>query len=161
MKLLSLRRTSGHRRSRGQSLVEFSLVIIPFTFLIMGIFDLGRGIYQMNGTAQAAREIARVASVHSGCLPESPDDCDMGDSTQIDEVIATQRRLLPGMLIDTSADIDCVTIDDVPYAVDKDCDWGTDYVRVRVRSSFTPITPIVSMFGSHTFESSSRVRYYP
>ena len=46
-------------------------------------------------------------------------------------------------------------------APDKACMWGADYVRVRVTSSFTPITPIVSMFGSHTFESYSRVRYYP
>ena len=151
----------GTARSRGQSLVEFSLVIIPFTFLMMGIFDLGRAIYMMNGTAQAAREIARVASVHSGCLPESPITCDMGNSTDIANVVATQRRLLPGMAINTATDIVCVTIDDIQTATDKSCHWGTDYVRVRVTSSFTPITPIVSMFGSHTFESYSRVRYYP
>jgi Flp pilus assembly protein TadG len=155
------RRRRNGRRSRGQSLVEFSLVLIPFVFLIMGIFDLGRGIYMMNGTAQAAREIARVASVHSGCLPESADTCDLGSSTQIAEVVATQRRMLPGMAINTNTDIVCVTIDDVTKATDKSCQWGTDYVRVRVTSNFTPITPIVSMFGSHLFESYSRVRYYP
>ena len=147
--------------SRGQSLVEFSLVIIPFVFILMGIFDLGRAIYMMNGTAQAAREIGRVASVHSGCPQGSTNACDMGASTQIDNVVATQRRLLPGMSINTDVDIVCVTIDDVTKTPDNSCMWGTDYVRVRVRSSFTPITPIVSMFGDHTFESYSRVRYYP
>ena len=162
MKFFNVRRDSpGRRRTRGQSLVEFSLVIIPFTFLVMGIFDLGRGIYQMNGTAQAAREIGRVASVHSGCLPDSPATCDMGASTQINEVVATQRRMLPAMSINTTSDIVCVDISDVVKPVDKDCMWGTDYVRVRVQSSFTPITPLLSMFGSHTFESYSRVRYYP
>ena len=124
------RRQRSGRRSRGQSLVEFSLVIIPFTFLIMGIFDLGRGIYQMNGTAQAAREIARVASVHSGCLFDSADTCDMGASSQINSAVGTQRRLLPGMSINTSTDIVCVDINDVVKPVDKDCKWGTDYVRV-------------------------------
>ena len=158
---MNFRRQPGRRRSRGQSLVEFSLVLIPFTFLIMGIFDLGRGIYQMNGTAQAAREIARVASVHSGCVYDSPDTCDMGSSSQIDNVVATQGRLLPSMAINTSTDIVCVTISDEVKPVDKSCEWGTDYVRVRVQSTFTPITPIVSMFGTHTFESYSRVRYYP
>jgi Flp pilus assembly protein TadG len=153
--------TRRNRRSRGQSLVEFSLVIIPFTFLMMGIFDLGRAIYMMNGTAQAAREIARVASVHSGCPPGSTNACDMGNSTEISNVVATQRRMLPAMAINTSSDIVCVTIDDVKKAADNSCQWGTDYVRVKVTSSFTPITPIVSMFGSHTFESYSRVRYYP
>ena len=161
MRIPHLRIRRRNTRSRGQALVEFSLVIIPFVFIMMGIFDLGRGIYMMNGTAQAAREIARVASVHSGCLPESPETCDMGASAQISNVVATQRRLLPGMSINTSTDIVCVTIDDVQTATDKYCRWGADYVRVRVRSSFTPITPIVSMFGSHTFESYSRVRYYP
>ena len=161
MKILNPSRRAGRRRSRGQSLVEFSLVIIPFTFLIMGIFDLGRGIYQMNGTAQAAREIARVASVHSGCPPGSTNACDIGASTEITNVVATQRRLLPAMAINTSTDIVRVTIDDVTKSPDVSCAWGTDYVRVRVTSSFTPITPLVSMFGSHTFESYSRVRYYP
>ena len=146
-------------RTRGQSLVEFSLVIIPFTFLIMGIFDLGRGIYQMNGTAEAAREIARVTSVHSGCGINAL-SCDMGSSTETANVVATQRGLVPGLTINTSTDITCVDINDVVIP-DEDCAWGVDYVRVRVRSGFTPITPIVSMFGSHTFESYSRVRYYP
>src|SRR5215207_6387877 len=84
-------------RSRGQALVEFSLVIIPFVFIMMGIFDLGRGIYMMNGTAQAAREIARVASVHSGCPQGSTNTCDMGSSSDIAGAVATQRRMLPGM----------------------------------------------------------------
>ena len=158
MKLPHLaRRRSG--RNRGQSLVEFSLVLIPFTFLIMGIFDLGRGIYMMNGTAEAAREIARVTSVHSGC-PINAVSCDLGSSTQTADVVDTQKGLVPGLTIDTSTDIACVDINDTVKA-DNTCRWGVDYVRVRVTSSFSPITPIVSMFGDHVFESYSRVRYYP
>lgn len=155
------RMRGGKERRRGQALVEFSLVLIPFVLIIMGIFDLGRGIYMMNGTAEAAREIARVTSVHSGCLPDSPVTCDLGSSTETANSVATQRRLVPGMSIDTNVDIVCVDINDAPITPDKSCKWGQDYVRVRVRSTFTPITPVVSMFGSHTFESYSRVRYYP
>jgi hypothetical protein len=147
-------------RSRGQALVEFSLVLIPFVLIIMGIFDLGRGIYMMNGTAEAAREVARVTSVHSGCPQDAPPGCDMGSSSETAQSVATQRGLVPGMTINTATDITCVDINDV-VKPDDQCLWGTDYVRVRVRSSFAPITPIVSMFGSHTFESYSRVRYYP
>jgi hypothetical protein len=160
MNITPFRHQPGRRRSRGQSLVEFSLVIIPFTFLIMGIFDLGRGIYMMNGTAAAAREIARVTSVHSGCPQDPPPSCDMGSSSDTAGVVTTQQGLIPGLTIDTATDITCVDINDV-VKPDETCLWGTDYVRVRVRSSFTPITPVVSMFGSHTFESYSRVRYYP
>ena len=86
-------------RSRGQSLVEFSLVVVPFVFIMMGIFDLGRGIYMMNGTAEAAREIARVTSVHSGC-PLNAVSCDLGSSTETASVVATQRRLVPGLAIE-------------------------------------------------------------
>ena len=146
-------------RSRGQSLVEFSLVVIPFVLIMMGIFDLGRGIYMMNGTAEAAREIARVTSVHSGC-PLNAVTCDLGSSTETANVVQTQRGLVPALTINTSTDITCVDINDVVKA-DNTCRWGVDYVRVRVTSSFTPITPIVSMFGDHLFESYSRVRYYP
>ena len=160
MYVFNRRRRSRPDRTRGQSLVEFSLVIIPFTFLIMGIFDLGRGIYMMNGTAEAAREIARVTSVHSGCPQDPPPSCDMGSSSDTAGVVATQQGLIPGLTIDTATDITCVDINDV-VKPDDTCLWGTDYVRVRVTSSFTPITPIVSMFGSHVFESYSRVRYYP
>ena len=42
----------------------FALII--FLLLLFGVVDLGRGIYQFNGVSQAAREIARVTSVHRG-----------------------------------------------------------------------------------------------
>ena len=145
-------------RSRGKALVEFSLVIVPFVFIMMGIFDLGRGIYMMNGTAEAAREIAWVTSVHSGCAVNDV-SCDLGSSTETASVVATQRGLVPALAINTASDITCVDINDVVKA-DNTCRWGVDYVRVRVTSSFVPITPIVSMFGNHVFESFSRVRYY-
>jgi TadE-like protein len=159
MHVFNHRRRPRADRNRGQSLVEFSLVLIPFTFLIMGIFDLGRGIYMMNGTAEAAREIARVTSVHSGC-PLNATSCDLGSSTETAGVVDTQQGLVPGLTIDTASDITCVDINDV-VKDDHTCRWGVDYVRVHVTSSFSPITPVVSMFGDHIFESYSRVRYYP
>ena len=159
MNRLLRRRAGGTNRHRGQALVEFSLVLIPFVVILMGIFDLGRAIYMMNGTAEAAREIARVTSVHSGCALNAV-SCDLGSSTETANVVATQRSLVPGLTISTSTDITCVDIEDVVRA-DHTCRWGVDYVRVRVTTSFSPITPLVSMFGDHTFESYSRVRYYP
>jgi len=44
---------------RGQAAVEFALVIALLIFLLMGMFDLGRGIYAYNVVAGAAREGAR------------------------------------------------------------------------------------------------------
>lgn len=138
-------------KTPGQALVEFAVVIIPFMVLLMGILDLGRGIYMLNGTAEAARDIARVTIVHRYDVC-----CDLGSSTEAQEVIEVQRRIIPGLVIDPSTDIVCVDISDTVIA-DNDCVPG-DYVRVRVRADFSPITPIVSAFGSHTFESYSRVQ---
>ncbi len=55
------------RLARGQALVEFALVITILFFILMGVFDLGRGVYAYNVVASAAREGA-----HYGIL--SPTD---------------------------------------------------------------------------------------
>ena len=49
--------------SRGQSMVEFALILPIFVLLLIGIFDLGRGVYAFNTISQAAREGARLAIV--------------------------------------------------------------------------------------------------
>lgn len=48
---------------RGQTLVEFALIIPIFILLVMGIFDLGRAVYGFNTVNNAAREAARLAIV--------------------------------------------------------------------------------------------------
>jgi Flp pilus assembly protein TadG len=139
------------RKRSGQALVEFSLAIIPFLILLMAVVDLGRGIYMANGTAEAAREIARTTSVHpyDAC-------CDLGSSTQAASTIATQRGLIPGLTINPSVDIVCV--DDLDQVIaDSTCKPG-NYVRVHLTAPFTPITPLVSAFGSHIFDSTSRIQ---
>ncbi len=132
-------------------MAEFAVVLIPLLILFMGIFDLGRAIYMMNGTAEAAREIARVTSVH-------PYDtcCDLGSSSRAQAVVGTQRGTIPSLVINTSSDVTCVDVTDVAIA-DASCRSG-NFVKVRVRAQFQPITPIVAMFGSHTLESISRVK---
>ena len=51
-------------RSRGQALVEFSLVIPIFLLLLISLFDLGRAVFSYNTLTNAAREGARVAIVN-------------------------------------------------------------------------------------------------
>jgi Flp pilus assembly protein TadG len=145
-------------RREGQALVEFSLALIPFLVLMMGVFDLGRAIYMMNSTAEAAREIARVTVVHPFGATT-----DLGSSTQTQGVIATQRGLVPNLQITPSTDIVCVqpNYDEANTFLvrpDSECrDRADRLVQVRVTAPFSPVTPLVSMFGSHTFESTSRV----
>ena len=122
----------------------------------MGVFDLGRGIYMMNGTSEAAREIARVTIVHL-----TRHRRDLGMSAETTAVIATQRGLIPGLVIIPSTDIQCVdaygTVQQQPRQRQR-LHVGEDFIRVHVRAPFTPITPLVSAFGSHTFESTSQMQ---
>jgi Flp pilus assembly protein TadG len=147
---------AGNSRRQGQALVEFALAVIPFLILLMGVIDLGRGIYTMNGTSEAARDIARVTIVH---LTNGSGTVGMSDETA--QVIATQEGLVPGLAIDPSTDIQCVDA----YGVTQkktlgsgdDCTLGKDFITVHVEAPFSPITPLVSAFGTHTFDSTSRM----
>ena len=54
------------RRSSGQALVEFSLIIPIFLVMLMGVVDVGRAIWAQNSLAAAVREGGRFAIVHGG-----------------------------------------------------------------------------------------------
>lgn len=61
-----------HRKSRGQALAEFALVIPVFLLLLYGIIEFGRYVYTVQILNNAAREGARYAIVHgSGSLNSS------------------------------------------------------------------------------------------
>lgn len=155
----AIRRSSARpvrTRRSGQAVVEFALAVIPFLILLMGVIDLGRGIYTMNGTSEAARDIARVTIVH---LVNGSGQVGMSDETA--QVIATQEGLVPGLTIDPSTDIQCVdaygVVQNKSLGNGDDCTLGEDFIRVYVKAPFTPITPLVSAFGTHTFDSTSRM----
>jgi len=124
--------------------VEFSLAITVFLALIMGIVDLGRAVYQYNGAAEAARELARVTSVHPG----SP----LGSSAATQKTLGTQRALVPGLAAPTYACIDIAGT-----AVTRACEAG-DWIRVTVGSAFTPVTPLATFLGQIVLTSSASVK---
>lgn len=148
----------GRPRRSGQALVEFAVAIIPFLMLLMAVVDLGRGIYMLNGTSEAARDIARVTSVHQWNSSR-----DLGSSPEVAAVIATQRRLIPNLTINPTVDIVCVDYLD-QVVPDGDCQSGVETagipnsIRVHLTATFTPVTPLVSAFGTHTFDSTSRIQ---
>ena len=132
------------REERGQGLVEFSLAITVFLALVMGVVDLGRAVYQYNGSAEAARELARVTSVHPG-LP-------IGSSAQVQQVLRTERGLVPGLDTPTY-----VCIDIAGTSVTRPCAAG-DWIRVTVTSTFTPVTPWATVLGQITLASSASAK---
>lgn len=133
--------------ARGQALVEFSLTVIIFLILLMGIFDLGRAIYMYNGVAEAAREIARVTSVHPGST--------LGNSAETTAVVNTQKGLIPNLGNPTFA---CRDIDNT--AVSGTCKRPDHSVRVTISAVYTPATPVLSFLGNITVSSSSSAKIH-
>jgi Flp pilus assembly protein TadG len=142
------------RRAAGQTLVEFSLALIPFLFLLMGTVDLGRGIYTNNGVAQAAREIARVTSVHQCVAPCS----NLTWSAETLAVVNTQKQLVPG-LANEEITISCTDITDTAIAVadGKFCP-PDQYIRVTTSVSFSVVTPLLPVPNPMTFSSTAHVQ---
>lgn len=140
---------TAHRdaRERGQALVEFSISIVIFLMLLMGVVDFGRAIYQYNGVSQAAREIARVTSVHPG-----PDfTTTIGRSAETNAVIATQGGLIPNLGAPTMS---CVEIDGT--SVSGGCLPGNS-IKVTISAPYTPITPLLGLVGTWSLSSTSSV----
>ena len=136
------------RHGRGQALVEFALALPIFLMLMMGVFDLGRAIYMYNGVSQAAREIARVASVYPCTDLEA---CTLGDTPQTAAVLATQKGLIPNLGNPTFT---CVDIDGSTYTLP----CVTPYqVKVVIFAPYAPVTPGLSLVGTLNLQSSSTV----
>jgi hypothetical protein len=158
MKMNAFSRKNDARR--GQALVEFSLAIIVFLTMLMGIFDLGRAIFTYNGVSEAARDIARRAAVwpYQGLEKTT----NLGSSFQVRDTIDTQLSLVPGMhdLAPGLPDFECVDIEGNPSA-NSDCSTGdfADYVRVTVSADYQAITPLIGIFGPITISASSTASF--
>lgn len=50
-------------QERGQTMVEFALILPVFVLLLIGLFDVGRAVFAFNTVNNAAREGARLAIV--------------------------------------------------------------------------------------------------
>jgi Flp pilus assembly protein TadG len=136
---------------RGQTLVEFALILPVFLLLLMGIFDFGRAVYAYNTVANAARQAVRLAIVDQ-------------EPAKIQDLAAKQAASLG---IDPSA----VTI----RFVNPDLSTGQPcnqtpvlngcLVEVTVPYTYTAATPIIgNIVGPISISATSRLpveRTYP
>ena len=146
------------RRDRGQALVEFSLVLIPFLWILMAVLDLGRGIYIYNGVSQAARELGRATSVHQ-C--NSAPGCPLGASAETTAVYGTQQKLVPGFGgAGSTVAYACTTVTgatETDLRPDGSCPRGS-FVRVTVSVPFSAITPFLGGFLPSSLSSATHVQ---
>ena len=146
MRTMPFPRRASRRRSGGQALVEFSIAVSVFLLLLMGIADFGMAIYKYNGVSQAAREIARVTSVHPG----SP----LGTDALIAPVVATQQGLIPGLSAPTFT---CVDASGTPVSA-RPCNYRIDSVKVAVSAPYKPVTPLLGLLGQWDMQGTSSVQ---
>jgi len=142
---------TGRRRHRtgdekGQALVEFSLALIPFLLLLLALFDFGRGIYMYNGVAQAAREIAREASVQKDTT---------GYGTSAQATINTQKALIPGLTVLNPKCVLSASADD-STGTPGPCVQDT-YIVVTAQATYTPIS-LLGFLGTINLQAKSRIQ---
>ena len=137
------------RRSRGQSLVEFALVLPVALILLLAVFDVGRAVFLYNGLTNAAREGARLAIVNQdkGRVVQRVQDMTIaGPLTNAGNPndLVSYRKQLPNA--DPMANPECTTLATGCVAV------------VTARSNWTAITPIIgSILGPLTLTARSEL----
>jgi Flp pilus assembly protein TadG len=150
-----MRRLHGPRRTRGrgQALVEFALVFPVMMLLLIGFFDLARGVYAYNTVANAAREGARVAAVNQ--LAPATTNTQCAEDMPIEDTAAPHwwsRACAAAAAVSlglTVASVDPPTYT-TPAGTTLDCD--TVHVgciaTVTVHYNWAPMTPILSSLVS-------------
>lgn len=134
--------------SRGQSLVEFAIVLPIFMVLLFGIIDGGRVVFSNNELAQATRSVSRIAS--TTCFQTTP-SCSTS-SGPILEAIADQRG---SALQGATWSIKCID----PATNVARTNSGTDVCKIGDRiavsasAPFRFVTPVASSFGAVTIGS--------
>jgi hypothetical protein len=152
------------RRSSGQSLVEFALLLPLFVLLLFGVIDGGRLVYENSVVSQAAREAARQASVEASWLGSTDASCGAAHgpvcptgvtsgspSLKSDARAAANRMTTPfGSIGDGHIFISCDAEGRAPEGswtgVSCASHSPSDVVSVRVEMAYTPITPIIGQF---------------
>jgi Flp pilus assembly protein TadG len=158
-------------RSRGQSLVEFALVIPVFLFMLFAIIDVGRFVYLNTTLSQAAREGARLGSVEaswrgsadSSCGTTGGPVCPSNDPALLTDITSAANRMMAPFGAVGSTQLSCVR--EAPTGTPPTGNWsGTacsnhapgNVISVRVTATFTPITPFISqLFGTKTLAGSA------
>lgn len=138
-------RRFARRRSRGQALVEFALVIPIFLVLLMAVFDLGRAVFAYNSVTNAAREGARLAIVNQTRSLIQQRAIAQSAIAETPNVTVEFRKTTP------NADYDANAACNAYNAAANNNPMALDCVAiVTFETTFRPITPIVSniVFGS-------------
>jgi hypothetical protein len=163
------------RHSRGQTLVEFGLILPLFLFIIFGLVDIGRFVYMHSTLSQATREAARLVSVEAYWVgrgvpgPTYDPSCNQpggpvcpADIAELraHALAAANRMMTPfGTIPASTLYLSCdATTPPSGVWTTQTCNsrTTTSTTSARVVFGFQPITPVISqMFPSVSSEASA------
>jgi Flp pilus assembly protein TadG len=133
---------------RGQSLVEFALLLPLMILIITGLFDVARAVWEENTLAYAAREGTRYAIVHGTAGSPAANTTKMSPCT--DQVICTE---IPNVVRSAAIGVPNITVV-VAYPTSKEgttppvpCADRNCPVTVDASAPFVPL-PSQYMLGS-------------
>ena len=137
------------RQQRGQALVEFAIIMPVLVLAVLGLLDLGRGIYTYNTLAQSARQASRTAIVNQV------------EATVKAAAISTGATL---GLTSTNVDVCFKTATSSQTSCSSGSDNCTSSVRsigclaiVRTHVSYAPMTPVIALLFSTINLSSTSI----
>lgn len=141
---------------RGQSLVEFALILPVFLLILFGLFDMGRAVYAWSTINNASREASRQLIIDqtyvlSGGLPVYIH----AQAEAIKQSVAL--NVLPSQVYIDFRDPDTLDTEDTceipdPTAIRLGC-----VAVVEVQYTFTPATPVIGqLIGTLTLKGESR-----
>jgi hypothetical protein len=141
---------------RGQSLVEFALILPIFLMLLFGLFDLGRAVYAWSTINNAAREAGRQLIVDQTYVMSSGQPIYTHARTvaiqhSVALNIQNNQVVIDFRDPDTLETPDTCEIPD-PSAIRLGC-----IAVVEIHYTFTPATPVIGqLIGSFTLNGESR-----
>jgi Flp pilus assembly protein TadG len=146
------------RRDRnGQSLVEFALLLPVLLLIIFGVVDFGRGIFQYNTTAEAARQAGRLAVVDQTVAAVKAQARTSAVAVALDADPNGVRVCFKDAAMSTAAQLSCTNT-----AAATLCNGGVApkfigcLAVVETQSKFLPLTPVISrIIGNLTLTSRS------
>lgn len=140
-------RGSDGRRTRGQSLVEFALILPVFILLFGGALDMGRLFYAQITLTNAAREGALQAG-------EDPDTYTGGACDPETNLVVCRVTL------EAADSFISIQPSDISMSCTPSCERALgNHAVVSVQGQFTFLTPIVSpFFGGTTITLTSTAR---
>lgn len=146
---------SRRKRSRGQALTEFALILPIFVIVLFAIIDFGRYVFTANSLSNAAREGARVGSVGNRpteCAALSREAC-------VVTVTASRAWGVPNASVTTTVACERISAgDSTPNPVSVATCRTDDLLKVRSQTTFVILTPLIGQFiGNLTVSGESRV----